>query len=171
MEDKHAVSIPVDTLSQVQNLLNQAKALLLPYVTTLTPSERHAMAKMGEKTLSFVEKAHDFAVQNPLLCPPYLDMAAFDTDFGDAHNLWTLLLTTQQLHENVDDTAMVSGSEAYQSALVFYNSVKMAARQDIPGAKAVYEELKKRFPGGKRKTGESESETVTETIKKEVSVS
>jgi hypothetical protein len=27
---------------------------------------------------------------------------------------------------------------------------------DIPGAKAVYEELKKRFPGGKRKTNETE---------------
>jgi len=171
MEDKHAQIIPADILSQVQTLVNQANALLLPYVTPLTPAERHAMAKMGEKTLSFVEKAHDFAVQNPNLCPPYLDMAAFDTDFGDAHNLWTLLVSTQQLHENVDDTEMVAGSEAYQAALVFYNSVKMAARQDIPGAKAVYEELKKRFPGGKRKPGETESETVTETIKKEVSVS
>jgi hypothetical protein len=58
-----------------------------------------------------------------------------------------LLLSTQQLHENVDDTVMVAGSEAYQSALVSYNSVKMAAHQDIPNAKAVYEELKKRFPG------------------------
>jgi hypothetical protein len=38
----------------------------------------------------------------------------------------------------------------------------MAAAQDVPGAKAVYEELKPRFPGGKRKSGE----TVTETIKK-----
>jgi hypothetical protein len=28
----------------------------------------------------------------------------------------------------------------------------MAARQDIPGAKAIYEELKKRFPGPKRKS-------------------
>jgi hypothetical protein len=40
---------------------------------------------------------------------------------------------------------------------------------DIPGAKAVYDELKTRFPGGKRKSGETE--TVTETIKKKVSVS
>jgi hypothetical protein len=64
---------------------------------------------------------------------------------------------------------MAVGSEAYQAALVFYKSVKMAA-QDIPGAKAVYEELKTRFPGGKRKTGETEMETVTETIRKEVKI-
>jgi hypothetical protein len=61
--------------------------------------------------------------------------------------------------------------EAYQAVLVFYKSVKIAAAQDIPGAKAVYEELKTRFPGGKRKGGETETETVTETIKKKVSVS
>jgi hypothetical protein len=84
-------------------------------------------------------------------------MAAFDIDFADAHNLWSLFLLTQQLHENVDDTTMVAGSEAYQAALVFYNSVKMAARQDISGAKAVYEELKKRFPGHKHRSAGSDA--------------
>jgi hypothetical protein len=42
----------------------------------------------------------------------------------------------------------------------------MAAAQDIPGAKAVYEELKTLFPGGKRKTGETKTETVTEILGK-----
>ncbi|MDR1370061.1 MAG: hypothetical protein LBJ72_08070 [Dysgonamonadaceae bacterium] len=161
MENKHAVFIPTDVLTQVQNLVKQANALLLPYVTSLTPTERRTMAKMGEKTLSFVEKAHEFATQNLNLVPPFLDMTAFNTDFADAHNLWSVLLASQQLHENLDDTTMASGSEAYQAALIFYNSVKMAARQDIPGAKAVYEELKKRFPGPKRKNhsnGDQKSE-------------
>jgi hypothetical protein len=35
----------------------------------------------------------------------------------------------------------------------------MAAAQDIPGAKAVYEELKTRFPGGKRKSAETGTES------------
>jgi hypothetical protein len=39
------------------------------------------------------------------------------------------------------------------------------------GAEAVYEELKTRFPGGKRTSGATETETVTETIKKQVTVS
>jgi hypothetical protein len=45
---------------------------------------------------------------------------------------------------------MTAGSEAYQAALIFYNSAKVAASQGIQGAKAVYEQLKKRFPGTKR---------------------
>ncbi|MDR1116560.1 MAG: hypothetical protein LBL33_10550 [Tannerella sp.] len=158
MEDKHSLLIPANIVSQVQSLVNQAKGQLLPYVTPLTPAERHTLPKMGEKTLSFVEKAHEYAVQNPNLCPPYLDMAAFNTNFADVHNLLMLNNATLQLHEYTDDTSMTSGSEAYQAALIFYNSVKMAARQDVPGAKAVYEELRKRFPGTRRRPGETEEE-------------
>ncbi|MDR1340081.1 MAG: hypothetical protein LBK58_08535 [Prevotellaceae bacterium] len=157
MEDKHALFIPDDVVSQVLSLVNQAKGLLQPYVTPLTPAERHTLPKMGEKTLSFVEKAHEFAVQNPNLCPPYLNMTAFNTDFADVHNLLMLNNVTLQLHEYTDDTAMTAGSEAYQAALVFYNSVKMAARQNIPGAKAVYEELRKRFPGTRHKPVETDA--------------
>jgi hypothetical protein len=86
---------------------------------------------MGAKTLSFVEKAYDFAKQNPNLVPPYLDLDAFGVDFTDAHGLWTLANTVRQLGEGLDDT-------------------EMAAAQDIPGAKAIYEELKTRFPQGGR---------------------
>jgi hypothetical protein len=161
MEDKHAVMIPANIVTQVKNLVQQAISVLLPYVTPLTPAERRTIAKIGEKTLSFVEKAHEAAAANPTLVPPFLKMADFDVDFADAHNLWSLLLLAQQLYENVDDTTMVAGSEAYQFSLIFYNSVKMAARQDIPGAKAIYEDLKKRFPGHKHRSNndtEPESE-------------
>jgi hypothetical protein len=145
-------------LTQAQTKINEVAALLAPYIVALTPAERHELPKMGPKTISFVEKAYDFAQQNPNLVPPYLDITAFGTDFGDAHGLWTLVNSIRQLDENASDTELAAGSEAYQAALVFYKSVKMAAAQDVPGAKAVYEELKTRFPGGKRKSAETETE-------------
>jgi acyl dehydratase len=43
-----------------------------------------------------------------------------------AHGLWTLLNAVQQVAEAIDDTEMTAGSGAYQVALVFYKSVKMA---------------------------------------------
>ena len=58
----------------------------------------------------------------------------------------------QQVEEGIADTEMLAGSEAYQAALVFYKSVKMAAAQDVPGARAVYEELESRFPQRGRKS-------------------
>jgi hypothetical protein len=39
---------------------------------------------MGDKTLSFVEKALDYAHQYPALCPLYLNVAEFDVDMIDA---------------------------------------------------------------------------------------
>jgi len=99
-----------------------------------------------DRLLAFVEKAYEYALQNPHLAPPYLDMAAFGIDFADAHGFWTLLNTVRQVEEGIDDTEMAAGGEAYQAALVFYKSVKIAAAQDVPGAKAVYEELRTRFP-------------------------
>ncbi|MDR2632331.1 MAG: hypothetical protein LBC51_01735 [Treponema sp.] len=155
-DNKHSQAIPSTVLTQAQTKVDEAKTLLAPYLLALTPAERQGMPKMGEKTIGFVEKAYDFARQNPNLVPPYLEVDAFGVDFSDAHGLWTLLNSVQQLEEGVSDTEMTAGSEAYQAALVFYKSVKMAAAQDIPGAKAVYEELKTRFPGGKRKAGNGE---------------
>jgi hypothetical protein len=128
----------------------------------LTPAERRELPKMGEKTIGFVEKAYDFARQNPNLVPPCLDLDAFGVDFSDAHGLWTLLNSVQQLEETIDDTEMTAGSEACQAALVFYKSVKMAAAQDIPGAKAIYGELTTRFPqGGRPRAASGPARSVT----------
>ncbi|GHU28333.1 hypothetical protein FACS1894164_20700 [Spirochaetia bacterium] len=157
-ENAHLRAIPADILAQVQSKINEALMLLKPYTVQLTPVERREILKMGEKTLAFVEKAHDLAKQNPAFCPSYLDMNEFDIDFEDAHGLWTPQNMAQQLKEAIDDTEMVSGSESYHHALIFYNAVKAAAAQDVFGAKAVYEELRSRFPHkGRPKSSNAES--------------
>ncbi|MDR3350270.1 MAG: hypothetical protein LBN98_01315, partial [Prevotellaceae bacterium] len=120
-------------------------------VLPLTPEERRDLPKMGNKTLSFVEKAIEYARYYPQLRPSYLDMPAFEADVSDATGLRTVHIAAKQLSDDIDDTVMVAGSEAYQASLVFYNAIKAAAAQDVPGAKEVYEDLKARFPGVKRK--------------------
>jgi hypothetical protein len=157
-KNEHQQEIPVAVLQTAQTSLNDLNALLSPYELQLTPDERRSMLVMGDKTLGFVEKAYEFAQQNPTLVPAYLDMAEFGIDKADATGLRTLLNTAQQVVEGIADTEMAAGSEAYHAALVFYNSVKVAAAQDVYGAKAVYDELKKRFPGSKRKS----ANTITE---------
>jgi hypothetical protein len=58
---------------QVKTKAEEIKALLAPYITPLTPEQRRALAKMGDKTLAFVEKAHELALINPLFVPPFLN--------------------------------------------------------------------------------------------------
>jgi hypothetical protein len=159
-DNKHTVAIPSEVLSEAQTKVDDALALLSPYILALTPAERHELPKMGTKTLGFVEKAYEFAQKNPELAPSFLDLDAFSVDFKDAKGLWKLLNNVRQLEEGLDDTEMVAGSEAYQTALVYYKVAKVAAAQDIPGAKAVYEELKTRFPHRKHNSSKTETEIV-----------
>jgi len=157
MANLHSRSIPNDALVQAEAKIDEAKKILAPYFVTLTAAERRDMLKMGEKSLGFVERANGYAKKSSELVPPYLNMEEFDIDYADTHNLWNLRNSIAQLHEGIDDTVMCAGSEAYQAALVFYNSVKVAASHDVPGAKAIYEELKQRFPGIRHKSSEAEA--------------
>jgi hypothetical protein len=97
-----------------------------------------------------VEKAFEFAEANPTLCPSFLDMAAFRIDMGDATGLRVVRNDSRQTLELLDDIVLLAGSEAYQASLAFYNYIKLLASQDVPRAKAIYEELKVRFPGRKK---------------------
>jgi hypothetical protein len=159
-DDRHKDAIPEDTLKDVYAKIEAAKTALAPYTLALTPQERRVMLKMGDKSLAFVEKAYDYACDNPTLVPSYLNMDDFGKDFGDAHGLWRLLTAIQQLEEGVSDTIMAAGSEAYHAALAVYHNVHAAAKEDIPGAKAVYQTLKSHFPKNKKRAGaDEETET------------
>ncbi|MDR0728993.1 MAG: hypothetical protein LBF19_02560 [Prevotellaceae bacterium] len=152
--NRHVLPIPADVLAEVRTHIAAAMTALRPYVLPLTPTERHDIPKMGDKTLSFVEKSYEFAEANPSLRPSFIDMTTFQVDMQDATGLRVVGNAALQLYESISDTEMLSGSEAYQTSLGFYNNVKLLAAQDVPGAKAVYEELKKRFHRPKRGGGE-----------------
>ncbi|MDR0982179.1 MAG: hypothetical protein LBM07_02900 [Culturomica sp.] len=145
-ENLHQKSVPAEVIAQVQEKLTEVQTLLAPYSLSLTPSERQEIPKMGEKTVSFVKKAYEFATAYVDLRPPYLDTVAYDADMGDSTNLLIIGNLTEQIEQTLDDVEMIAGSEAYQASLLFYNYTKVLANQDIPNAKAVYDELKKRFP-------------------------
>ncbi|MDR0420358.1 MAG: hypothetical protein LBH30_02760 [Prevotellaceae bacterium] len=87
MENKHVTPIPPEVLAQAQKKINEAIELLAPYMLPLTPTERRNLPKMGDKTLSFVEKAHEYSHHYPALCPSYINIEEFDTDVTDATGL------------------------------------------------------------------------------------
>jgi hypothetical protein len=158
MNNFHNKSIPLDILKQATDKLNEVTALLKPYLLTLTPDERRYMLKKGDKSSSFVTKAFEFTKINPEFIPAFINAGDFEIDVTDADNLIGIVSLATQLYNGLDDTAMVAGSEAYYASLAYYNNVQLAAGQSVPGAKAVYEELKKKFPGKSRT-----SETTTTT--------
>ena len=158
MKDEHSVAIPPEVLEQAQSQVNMLARLLAPYLLNLTPAERKGRLKLGDKSLAFAQKSNDYAHSNPEFAPSYLNMQMFDIDMQDATGLRVLQMSLSQIITGIDDTVMVSGGESYNASLVFYNAVKQAAKQNVPGAKAIYEELKKRYPSRPaKKTPEGET--------------
>jgi hypothetical protein len=149
--NRHVTEVPVALITVLENSTNTSIEEISPYDPGLTPHDHLTIPRMGEKTFAFVEKAHDYAKANPALCPSFLDISAFDIDYADAHNLWTLRNKAKQFYEIINDIVALSGSEAYQASLLFYHAVKIAVDQGVPGAKAIYDELRKRFPHVSRK--------------------
>lgn len=147
-----SIQIPESDVKQVLEYLSKIQEILKPYLIALSPEERRQLLKMGDKTVSFVEKTLDYVKSNPEFVPAYMNVLEFEKDATAVKNLVSMLNPITQIEQGVDDTEMLAGSEAYTAALIYYNSVKQAAKNNIPNAAAIYDDLSKRFDGqGKKK--------------------
>jgi hypothetical protein len=146
-----AVSIPEADLADIRDAIGVLRIKLAPHLRSLTPQDRHELPKMGDKTMGFVQKAYEYGVRHSELAPGYLDFQAMELDVKAVELLRELSMSLEPLNEALADSLTLSGSEAYQGALLFYGNVKAAAKAKAPGAAAIYEDLSSRFPGGPQK--------------------
>ncbi len=144
-ENVISIEIPAEDVQAVKDALNTIQSTLKPYMLALTPEQRKTIPKMSDGTEPFVAKVMDYAVSDPQFVPPFMDVPEMKKDFDAVSQLLPLLRTVEQIDSNLSDTAMMAGSEAYVAALSYYNSVKLASKMNIPGAKAIYDDLSKRF--------------------------
>ncbi|MEB2784470.1 hypothetical protein [Algoriphagus persicinus] len=151
MENRISIEIPAADLAAAKAALEQVQTILAPYVIALTPDQRRTLPKMSDGTEPFVAKVVEYANDDPQFLPPFVDKGEFDKDWQAISGLLPLLRLGNQICDNLSDTTMLAGSEAYISALSYYNSVKQAAKVNVPDAKAIYEDLRKRFEGQGRR--------------------
>lgn len=119
----------------------------LPLLVTLTNEQRQTLPKMGDKTVAFVNKSLEYARQNPDLVPKYLDMNEYAKDVEAINSLFQIASPLDKLMEELDDTMLLAGSEAYMASLAFYNALKGALNAGEKGLKNIYDDLSSRFPG------------------------
>ena len=143
-----SVNIPEADLKDCKAAIAVLKTKLMPYLQTLTPTERQEMPKMGEKSTSFVQKGLEYSLKNPDLVPSFLDLAALQTDVDAVLTLRDLTQDLNPITEALNDSMTLAGSEAYQGVLVFYTNAKNAMKVKAPNAATIYNDLSARFPGG-----------------------
>ena len=147
-----SAAISDQTLAQIETKISEIRQLLSPYLVNLTPEERTKLPKMSDKSVSFVSKVMEYIKTNPDLIPPMMDKEEMEKDFKLNQSLQPVFKILKQLSENVSETLMLTGHEAYAQALLYYATVKMAAKTGSPDAKTIQEDLEKKFAGqGKTK--------------------
>ncbi|MDR2691097.1 MAG: hypothetical protein LBB73_02180 [Dysgonamonadaceae bacterium] len=154
MSNIHSQTIPKDLIDEFLMKLDEAVKPLRPYLSPLTPESRKTILKMGDKSLALVEKTSELAAVNPQFCPSYFNLSDLNIDLTDAVSLRVVVNRLEQITREVEDTMMIAGNEAFTQTLTFYNAVKQAARDNVPGAQALFDELKKRFAFGRPRKGD-----------------
>ncbi|PZF74997.1 hypothetical protein [Taibaiella soli] len=154
MENRITEGIPSTVLTEAAQKIVELKALLAPYMHTLTATERHEILKMSNKSYTFVSKVVDYCANNPEFKPGYMDEGALNLDFAMVAGLRPILEQCNQLTTLIDDTVVLAGSEAFTNALVYYSAVRTAAKNGETHAKVVFEDLSERFPGRKMKSAD-----------------
>ena len=100
---------------------------------------------MGDGTEPFVGKVLDYAKVNKEFAPAFMDVSELETDFKAVKSLTGIYRSLLQLTQQLDDSILLSGSEAYTASLIYYNSAKLAAKMNVPNAKPIVDDLKQRF--------------------------
>jgi hypothetical protein len=100
----------------------------LPFLVDLSPEDRHALPKMGDKSRGFVSQALDVATQNADILPRNFDVAEMRKDVELVASLSPIMTALAQLFELVEDTYMEVGSEAYTSALLVYQYTRAGGK-------------------------------------------
>ena len=145
ISNRISLNIPEADIEKIQAAVKVLQDLLEPHLVDLGPDERRVLPKMGDKTVSFVDKALEYARTNPELCPPFVNVEEFERDMAAVDLLLKLQRPLAQIADLVDDSLLLAGSEAYSAALACYHTIKGAARLNVAGAGTIAEDLGRQF--------------------------
>ena len=95
---------------------------------------------MGNNTVATVQKTKSYVETNPEFVPAYMNKVEFLKDEAVVSQLSPIANLASQLAIDIEDTVMLSGSEALQMAMLYYGQVKEAQSRGIPTAKPIYED-------------------------------
>jgi hypothetical protein len=144
-------SLPEDDLQAILDAILTLKDKLLPRLVDLDATARHQLPKMGPRSLEFVSETLAIARAHPQFMPACLDLDEFARDFEAVTLLGRLLRPLSEITDLVDDSRLLSGSEAYVAALAAYQAIQSAAKLGHPGAAQFADALSARFPGRRPK--------------------
>lgn len=152
MENIIAATFSEEEITKINQAINTLDTILLPKLVNLNAKERQAIPKMGDGSVSFVQKCIIHMEQNPDLIPKYINVSDMKIDVEAVETLFKFQSSLGKSTNMLDDSILLSGSEALVYALNFYNYIQGAAKANVPGADVIYKDLRVQFMNkGKKK--------------------
>lgn len=122
-------------------LTNATKGLNI----VIDKEEVKSLPKVADGRIPFVQKAADYCVSNPEHLPAVADVFEFQKDLKTFLAIREMVRPLRQVLENLENSMAVSGSEAFHAARDYYKMVQLNAKLGVPGAQAIYDDLRQLF--------------------------
>jgi hypothetical protein len=152
MENRISIDIPEDVNTAFMSKLDEAFAIINPYMASISNEEKATLLKIGDKTTPFVTKALEYAQgSGNEFVTKYLNVDEFKKDVAASTKIDSMYKKASQVINAIDDTHALTANDAYAAALLYYQSVKTAAIAGESKAKTIYDDLSQRFPGRPKK--------------------
>ncbi len=131
--------------NEVDTAINTLENVLVNALITLRKKERVSLVKMGPGNYPFVKDCYGHMLKSHEHTPSYIDSEEMRIDIEAYEKLGLLYNKIEEIRSAIDDSIMLSGSEALTAALAYYKYITGASQSNVPGTKSIYENLKKRF--------------------------
>ena len=146
MLDNSQISIPATEKAEMTTHVKALVGLITKYLLPLTPEQRQAVLKLSEGQYAFVDKVMEYAEQNPTMLPPGFDLEEARRDLAALHDLLDILRPLTRLVYDLESTAMLTGGDVFEAALLVLAQTKLNVRNNVVGAQAAYNEMTEHYP-------------------------
>jgi len=136
--------MPMQYINFLDADLNQVKTILESYATHLSSLDRNRNG-IGLRRQDFIERATEYAMENPEFLPCCLSIEKFREDSEYFNSFNTLYNLAWQIQDLLWQITMRMSDINYTNASEFYASVCKAAKRHVDVAESIYRDLEQFF--------------------------
>lgn len=144
MSNYISASLTKQETDAILALLDQVEAKI-SFKVNLTKEQLDGIPKLSDGRLPFAQKSLNYGKQEPKIVAPLNDLPELENDLSLFSVLGPIEDRIIRLHEIITTARIAAGSDAYTTALDIYSAAQRAAKQGLPGAKAIVDDLKTLF--------------------------
>ncbi|WP_281987631.1 hypothetical protein [Aquimarina aggregata] len=145
LENLISVTFTQDELNQLTQGIRIIREVLSGKTINLTAEQRSQYGRIANQNKLIVDKAKNYMEQYPDWIPRFLDKEEFDRDYTSRQQIESHVQQLENLSQQLVDTKTLLDHDNYTNSLSFYRMMRFLAKENEPGAKTVYNDMKVLF--------------------------